>query len=161
MLVRNNNMKFLILNKPLSMKRYQIILIYVRLKFQKRACPFSLVLKLVDFMRTMIPKELNMHAKCVTEDNNEAGIRANKTYLALCNEVGGSSNLNFSEKDVGNYITCKLRTSDPNLEAWLTVCFIHWGQSSWEIYFSWVYFVRKRRNTEFRVAAYSLVEMHG
>ncbi|MED6138681.1 hypothetical protein PIB30_076745 [Stylosanthes scabra] len=64
-------------------------------------------------------RELNMHAKCVIEDNDEAGIRPNKTYLALSNEVGGASNLNFSEKDVRNYITCKLRTSDPNHEeAW-------------------------------------------
>ncbi|MED6204073.1 hypothetical protein PIB30_005800, partial [Stylosanthes scabra] len=31
-------------------------------------------------------RELNMHAKCVIQDNDEAGIRPNKTYLALCNE---------------------------------------------------------------------------
>ncbi|RYR76166.1 hypothetical protein Ahy_A01g000774 [Arachis hypogaea] len=31
--------------------------------------------------------ELTMHAKCVITDNNEAGIRPNKTYLALANEV--------------------------------------------------------------------------
>ncbi|MED6150358.1 hypothetical protein PIB30_071534 [Stylosanthes scabra] len=61
-------------------------------------------------------RELNMHAKCVIEDNDEVGIKPNKTYLALSNEVGGSSNLNFSEKDVRNYITCKLRTSDPTLK---------------------------------------------
>ncbi|RYR62306.1 hypothetical protein Ahy_A04g019779 [Arachis hypogaea] len=41
-------------------------------------------------------------------DNNEASIRPNKTYLALANEVGGSSNLSYSEKDVRNYITSKL-----------------------------------------------------
>ncbi|MED6161108.1 hypothetical protein PIB30_057633 [Stylosanthes scabra] len=50
------------------------------------------------------------------EDNDEAGIRPNKTYLALSNEVGGSSNLTFSEKYVRNYISSKLRTSDVNLE---------------------------------------------
>ncbi|QHO53748.1 Protein FAR1-RELATED SEQUENCE [Arachis hypogaea] len=31
--------------------------------------------------------ELTMHAKCVITDNDEAGIRPNKTYLALANEV--------------------------------------------------------------------------
>ncbi|XP_016192176.1 protein FAR1-RELATED SEQUENCE 6-like [Arachis ipaensis] len=31
-------------------------------------------------------KELTMHAKCVITDNNEAGIRPNKTYLALANK---------------------------------------------------------------------------
>ncbi|RYR12613.1 hypothetical protein Ahy_B04g070071 [Arachis hypogaea] len=55
-----------------------------------------------------------MHAKCVITDNDEAGIRPNKTYLALANEVGGSSNLGFSEKDVRNYITSNLRCSDDN-----------------------------------------------
>ncbi|XP_016173385.1 protein FAR1-RELATED SEQUENCE 5-like [Arachis ipaensis] len=47
-------------------------------------------------------------------DNDKAGIRPNKTYLALANEVGGSSNLGFSEKDVRNYITRNLRCSDDN-----------------------------------------------
>ncbi|MED6114642.1 hypothetical protein PIB30_082313 [Stylosanthes scabra] len=47
-------------------------------------------------------RALSLHAKCVIEDNDEAGIRPNKTYLALSNEVGGSSNLTFSEKDVRN-----------------------------------------------------------
>ncbi|QHO06797.1 Protein FAR1-RELATED SEQUENCE [Arachis hypogaea] len=32
-------------------------------------------------------RELTMHAKCVITDNDEAGIRPNKTYLALANEV--------------------------------------------------------------------------
>ncbi|XP_016185328.1 protein FAR1-RELATED SEQUENCE 5-like [Arachis ipaensis] len=59
-------------------------------------------------------RELTMHAKCVITDNDEAGIRPNKTYLALANEVGGSANLGFSEKDVRNYITCNLRCSDDN-----------------------------------------------
>ncbi|RYQ87827.1 hypothetical protein Ahy_B09g095373 [Arachis hypogaea] len=45
-------------------------------------------------------RELTIHDKCVITDNNEAGIKSNKTYLALANEVGGSSNLSFSEKDV-------------------------------------------------------------
>ncbi|XP_016163480.1 protein FAR1-RELATED SEQUENCE 5-like [Arachis ipaensis] len=44
-------------------------------------------------------RELIMHAKCIIEVNDEAGIRPNKTFLALANEVGGPSNLGFSEKD--------------------------------------------------------------
>nr|XP_025665182.1 protein FAR1-RELATED SEQUENCE 5-like [Arachis hypogaea] len=60
--------------------------------------------------------ELTMHAKCVITDNNEAGIRPNKTYLALANEVGGSSNLRFLEKDVRNYIIRNLRCSDDNAD---------------------------------------------
>ncbi|XP_072080981.1 protein FAR1-RELATED SEQUENCE 5-like [Arachis hypogaea] len=59
-------------------------------------------------------RELTMHAKCVITDNDEAGIRPNKTYLALANEVGGSANLDFSEKNVRNYITRNLRCSDDN-----------------------------------------------
>ncbi|KAL4337599.1 hypothetical protein AHAS_Ahas12G0126300 [Arachis hypogaea] len=59
-------------------------------------------------------RELTMHAKCVITDNDEAVIRPNKTYLALANEVGGSANLGFSEKDVRNYITRNLRCSDDN-----------------------------------------------
>ncbi|RYQ83762.1 hypothetical protein Ahy_B10g102585 [Arachis hypogaea] len=55
-----------------------------------------------------------MHAKCVIEDNDEAGIRLNKTYLALANKVGGSSNLNFSKKEVRNYITAKLWSTNVN-----------------------------------------------
>ncbi|RYR53731.1 hypothetical protein Ahy_A06g028955 [Arachis hypogaea] len=31
-------------------------------------------------------RELTMHAKCVIDDNDEAGIRLNKTFLALANE---------------------------------------------------------------------------
>ncbi|KAL4322067.1 protein FAR1-RELATED SEQUENCE 5-like [Arachis ipaensis] len=58
--------------------------------------------------------ELNVHAKCVIEDNDEVGIQPNKTYLALANEVGGSSNLNFSEKDIINYITSNPRFTDNN-----------------------------------------------
>ncbi|RYR02274.1 hypothetical protein Ahy_B06g081085 [Arachis hypogaea] len=34
-------------------------------------------------------RDLTMHAKCVITDNDEAGIRPNKTYLALANEVVG------------------------------------------------------------------------
>ncbi|QHO43436.1 Protein FAR1-RELATED SEQUENCE [Arachis hypogaea] len=59
-------------------------------------------------------RELTMQAKCVITYNDEAGIRPNKTYLALANEVGGSSNLGFSEKDVRNYITSNLRCFDDN-----------------------------------------------
>ncbi|XP_016206707.1 protein FAR1-RELATED SEQUENCE 5-like [Arachis ipaensis] len=53
-------------------------------------------------------RELTMHAKYVIEDNDEAGIWPNKTYFALENEVGGLSNLGYSEKDVRNYITSNL-----------------------------------------------------
>ncbi|KAL4337138.1 hypothetical protein AHAS_Ahas12G0080200 [Arachis hypogaea] len=61
-------------------------------------------------------RELAMHAKCVITDNDEASIKPNKTYLALANEVGGSSNLSFSEKNVRNYITRKLRCADDNAD---------------------------------------------
>ncbi|RYR35329.1 hypothetical protein Ahy_A10g050493 [Arachis hypogaea] len=61
-------------------------------------------------------RQLTMHAKCVIEDNDEAGIRPNKTFLALSNEAGGPSNLGFSEKDLRNYITARLRTSNVNAD---------------------------------------------
>ncbi|XP_057734744.1 protein FAR1-RELATED SEQUENCE 5-like [Arachis stenosperma] len=57
-----------------------------------------------------------MHAKYVIENNDEAGIRPNKTFLALANEAGGSSNLGFSEKNLRNYITTRLRTSNVNAD---------------------------------------------
>ncbi|RYR24827.1 hypothetical protein Ahy_B02g058368 [Arachis hypogaea] len=59
-------------------------------------------------------RELTMHAKCVIQNNDEAGIRPNTTYLALANEVGGSSKLGYSEKDVRNYITRNLHCADVN-----------------------------------------------
>ncbi|XP_016163445.1 protein FAR1-RELATED SEQUENCE 5-like [Arachis ipaensis] len=59
-------------------------------------------------------RKLTMHAKCVIQNNDEAGIRPNKTYLALANEVGGSSKLGYSEKDVRNYITRNLHCADVN-----------------------------------------------
>ncbi|XP_016164629.1 protein FAR1-RELATED SEQUENCE 5-like [Arachis ipaensis] len=59
-------------------------------------------------------RKLTMHAKCVIQNNDEAGIQPNKTYLALANEVGGSSKLGYSEKDVRNYITRNLRCADVN-----------------------------------------------
>nr|XP_025651934.1 protein FAR1-RELATED SEQUENCE 5-like [Arachis hypogaea] len=55
-----------------------------------------------------------MHAKCMIKVNDEAGIRTNKTFLALANEVGGPSNLGFSEKDVRNYIPSRLRFTNVN-----------------------------------------------
>ncbi|RYR04191.1 hypothetical protein Ahy_B06g083803 [Arachis hypogaea] len=61
-------------------------------------------------------RELTMHAKCVITDNDVAGIRPNKTYLALANKVGGSSNLSFSVKNVRNYITRILRCADDNVD---------------------------------------------
>ncbi|XP_057730051.1 protein FAR1-RELATED SEQUENCE 5-like [Arachis stenosperma] len=57
-----------------------------------------------------------MHAKCVIQNNDEPGIWPNKTYLALANEVGGSSNLGYSENDVRNYITSNLRCADGNAD---------------------------------------------
>ncbi|XP_016165223.1 protein FAR1-RELATED SEQUENCE 5-like [Arachis ipaensis] len=61
-------------------------------------------------------RELTMHAKCIIEVNDEAGIRPNKTFLALANEVGGPSNLGFSEKDVRNYISSRLRSTNVNAD---------------------------------------------
>ncbi|RYQ89151.1 hypothetical protein Ahy_B09g095954 isoform L [Arachis hypogaea] len=57
-----------------------------------------------------------MHAKYVIQNNDEAGIRPNKTFLSLANEAGGPSNLGFSEKDLRNYITARLRTSNANAD---------------------------------------------
>ncbi|RYR04981.1 hypothetical protein Ahy_B06g084796 [Arachis hypogaea] len=59
-------------------------------------------------------RELTMHAKCIIEVNDEADIRPNKTFLALANEVGGPSNLGFSEKDVRNYISSRLQSTNGN-----------------------------------------------
>ncbi|RYR47519.1 hypothetical protein Ahy_A07g033450 [Arachis hypogaea] len=61
-------------------------------------------------------RELTMHVKCVITDNDEVGIRPNETYLVLANEIGGSSNLSFSENDVRNYITRTLRCADDNAD---------------------------------------------
>ncbi|MED6161573.1 hypothetical protein PIB30_062066 [Stylosanthes scabra] len=52
-------------------------------------------------------KDLSLHAKCVIQDNDEADIRPNMTYFALSNEVGGSSNMNFSKKDFDNVLENK------------------------------------------------------
>ncbi|KAL4396706.1 hypothetical protein AHAS_Ahas01G0118700 [Arachis hypogaea] len=48
---------------------------------------------------------MTIHAMYVIEDNDEIDIQPNKTYLALANEVGRSSNVSYSEKEVKNYIT--------------------------------------------------------
>ncbi|XP_025651805.1 protein FAR-RED IMPAIRED RESPONSE 1-like [Arachis hypogaea] len=61
-------------------------------------------------------RQLIMHSKCVIEDNDEAEIRPNKTFLALSNEAGSPSNLGFSEKDLRNYITARLRNSNVNAD---------------------------------------------
>ncbi|XP_057745215.1 protein FAR1-RELATED SEQUENCE 5-like [Arachis stenosperma] len=61
-------------------------------------------------------RELTMHVKCTIEVNDETGIRPNKTFLALANEVGGPSNLGFSEKDVRNYISSRLRSTNVNAD---------------------------------------------
>ncbi|RYQ98875.1 protein FAR1-RELATED SEQUENCE 5-like [Arachis ipaensis] len=61
-------------------------------------------------------RQLTMHAKCVIEDNDEAGIRPNKTFLTLANEAGGPSNMGFSEKDLRKYITARLQTSNVNAD---------------------------------------------
>ncbi|XP_057719395.1 protein FAR1-RELATED SEQUENCE 5-like [Arachis stenosperma] len=60
--------------------------------------------------------QLSMHAKYVIQNNDEAGIRPNKTFLSLANEAGGPSNLEFSEKDLRNYITARLQTSNANAD---------------------------------------------
>ncbi|RYR62348.1 hypothetical protein Ahy_A04g019845 [Arachis hypogaea] len=44
-------------------------------------------------------RKLTMYAKCVIDVNDKAGIRPNKTFLALANKVGGPSNSGFLEKD--------------------------------------------------------------
>ncbi|XP_016165018.1 protein FAR1-RELATED SEQUENCE 5-like [Arachis ipaensis] len=54
--------------------------------------------------------------KAATRDNDEASIQPNKTYLALANEIGDSSKLGYSEKDVTNYITSNLRCADENAD---------------------------------------------
>ncbi|RYR12899.1 hypothetical protein Ahy_B04g070184 isoform D [Arachis hypogaea] len=61
-------------------------------------------------------RESTMHAKCMIEVNDEAGIRPNKTFLALANEVGGPSNLGLFEKDVKNYISARLRSNNINAD---------------------------------------------
>ncbi|XP_052118927.1 protein FAR-RED IMPAIRED RESPONSE 1-like [Arachis duranensis] len=40
-------------------------------------------------------RELTMHAKCIITDNDEAGIRPNKTYLVLANEVDFKGVMNY------------------------------------------------------------------
>ncbi|RYR78487.1 hypothetical protein Ahy_A01g003311 [Arachis hypogaea] len=57
-------------------------------------------------------REMTIHAMYVIEDNDEIDIQPNKTYLALANEVGRSSNVSYSEKEVKNYITGKLHNVD-------------------------------------------------
>ncbi|RYQ95808.1 hypothetical protein Ahy_B08g091172 [Arachis hypogaea] len=57
-------------------------------------------------------RELTTHAKYMIEDNDEAGIRPNKTFLALTNEAGSPFNLGFSEKYLRNFITARLRTNN-------------------------------------------------
>ncbi|RYQ79755.1 hypothetical protein Ahy_Scaffold1g106606 isoform A [Arachis hypogaea] len=61
-------------------------------------------------------RKQSMHVRCVIMNNDEAVIRPNKTFLALANEAGGPSNLGFSEKDLKNYITARLRTSNVNAD---------------------------------------------
>ncbi|XP_057761042.1 protein FAR1-RELATED SEQUENCE 5-like [Arachis stenosperma] len=61
-------------------------------------------------------RELTMHAKCEIQNNDEAGIWPNKTYLALENEFSGSSNLGYLEKDMRNYITSNMRCADENAD---------------------------------------------
>ncbi|XP_025669109.1 protein FAR1-RELATED SEQUENCE 5-like [Arachis hypogaea] len=61
-------------------------------------------------------RELTMHAKIVIQNNDEASIRPNKTYLALANEVGGSSKLGYLETDVRNNIMRNLRCAYINAD---------------------------------------------
>ncbi|XP_042958128.1 protein FAR1-RELATED SEQUENCE 5-like [Carya illinoinensis] len=56
-------------------------------------------------------KEVSESVKRVLYTNDQAGIRLNKSFAALVQEVGGFENLPFSEKDCRNYID-KARPSD-------------------------------------------------
>ncbi|XP_016208070.1 protein FAR-RED IMPAIRED RESPONSE 1-like [Arachis ipaensis] len=65
-------------------------------------------------------RQLTMHAKYVIQIIMRLGF--DQTRLkelkidALANEAGGPSNLGFSEKDLRNYITARLRTSNANAD---------------------------------------------
>ncbi|RYR02989.1 hypothetical protein Ahy_B06g081826 [Arachis hypogaea] len=50
-----------------------------------------------------------MSIRRTIENNEEAGIRPNKTYQSFVAAVGGHRELNFIEKDVRNYITREVR----------------------------------------------------
>ncbi|QHO24785.1 Protein FAR1-RELATED SEQUENCE [Arachis hypogaea] len=54
-------------------------------------------------------RELSMSIRCTIENNEEAGIRPNKTYQSFVAAAGGHRELNFIEKDVKNYITREVR----------------------------------------------------
>ncbi|KAG2670594.1 hypothetical protein I3760_14G093100 [Carya illinoinensis] len=49
-------------------------------------------------------REVSESIKRVLDTNDQAGIRLNKSFLALGQEAGGFENLPFSEKDCRNYI---------------------------------------------------------
>ncbi|RYR63175.1 hypothetical protein Ahy_A04g020969 [Arachis hypogaea] len=71
-------------------------------------------------------RELSMHAKCVITDNDEAGIRPNKTYLALANKVCGHGLLFASFVGINHHgkstlLGCALLGSEkiPSFEWWV------------------------------------------
>ncbi|MED6213184.1 hypothetical protein PIB30_090790, partial [Stylosanthes scabra] len=54
-------------------------------------------------------RELSMYVRHVIVNNDQAGIRPNKTYQSLVTSAGGHHGLNFIEKDLRNFITREIR----------------------------------------------------
>ncbi|RYQ83514.1 hypothetical protein Ahy_B10g102223 [Arachis hypogaea] len=54
-------------------------------------------------------RELSMSVRRTIENNEEAGIRPNKTFQSFVAVAGGHRELNFIKKDVRNYITREVR----------------------------------------------------
>ncbi|RYR34685.1 hypothetical protein Ahy_A10g049684 [Arachis hypogaea] len=69
--------------------------------------------------------ELTMHVKCIIKVNDKVGIRPNKTFLVLANEVGWPSNLGFSGNDIRNYISSRLRSTNVNADVKMLNYFMH------------------------------------
>jgi len=49
-------------------------------------------------------RQMNLQAKRTLDMNDEAGVRVNKSYRSLVTSVGGYDNMEFTERDVRNYI---------------------------------------------------------
>ena len=49
-------------------------------------------------------RKISMQAKRVIDINDQAGVRLNRSFRSLVFEAGGYKNLDFMERDVGNYI---------------------------------------------------------
>ncbi|XP_017434508.1 protein FAR-RED IMPAIRED RESPONSE 1-like [Vigna angularis] len=49
-------------------------------------------------------RKLSMQAKHTLEVNHDAGVRLNKSFLSIVNDVGGYENMDFVERDARNYI---------------------------------------------------------